>query len=773
MSNLKAALAYGKAGFKIFPILEGTKDQPLIKQWGVRASRDPTQITVWWTRWPQANIGLACMPSGIGVIDSDVPKGEDTLDNLELIEGKVLSPTRMASTPRGGIHRFYRGTLATTAGKIGANVDTRGVGTNNGGYVLLAPSRTEVGTYRWINQKVPMAPIDPWVVAACGEKADTNRGPASQEPLVEWDQDSNIAWARNWLMNDAPMCRQGSGGGDTLVKFIVPQLKDHAISEEMAAEIISEPGGYNETKCEPPWSYGDCDDKDNLYVKIHNGFLYCRDNQPGVGTAGADFAGTEDETDEINRINAETVARMAARQREEAKRKKKPNGDGGLVTIRADEVKVRNIDHIWKGWLARGKHTLMAGAGGLGKSTIECDLTARITKALKWPDDSGNAPLGSVVILNAEDSREDTLTPRLIAAGADLSKVHFIKAIIPPGSNSGVERKFSLLTDLKALTVFCKNVGDVVLIIIDPASSYMGGDLSPDSGSNVKMRTVLDPLTQLAEELDCSILSITHFNKGSSNSAVNKVLDSVAWVNAPRAVFGVFRDNDTEEQKEQDFGEDSLAPPVAAGIVVPVKNNMGVWPVGLKYKIETAFGGVDFRDGKPVDTSRIVWGEKTRERADDIVAAEAARGGRPSRGVTQFAIDWLETTLGDAGSEGVPVDDVRAAADAAGITENALREARRRRRVRVVNSPDVPPRRAWALDAEAVRAEGMRMGAREIDLDTPPMTPKPRVQFIITMEMKDRLSQLGYSPDQVAQMNPMTAADIIGSGRQAWTKPQA
>ena len=284
---------------------------------------------------------------------------------------------------------------------------------------------------------------------------------------------------------------------------------------------------------------------------------------------------------------------------------------------------------------------------------------------------------------------------------------------------------------------------------------------------------MLNPLTQLAEELDCSILSITHFNKGSSNSAVNKVLEQRGVGQcAACGVRCVPRQRHRGAEGTR-FGEDSLAPPVAAGIVVPVKNNMGVWPVGLKYKIETAFGGVDFRDGKPVDTSRIVWGEKTRERADDIVAAEAARGGRPSRGVTQFAIDWLETTLGDAGSEGVPVDDVRAAADAAGITENALREARRRRRVRVVNSPDVPPRRAWALDAEAVRAEGMRMGAREIDLDTPPMTPKPRVQFIITMEMKDRLSQLGYSPDQVAQMNPMTAADIIGSGRQAWTKPQA
>ncbi len=292
-----AALAYGKTGLKIFPILEMTKDQPLIKQWGVRASSDAEQITEWWTRWPRANIGLACMPSGIGVVDSDAPKGEETLNDLEMIEGKTLSPTRMARSPRGGVHRFYLGVVATTVAKIGPNVDTRGAGSGNGGYVLLAPSRTKDGAYKWID-KAPMAPIDAWVVEMCGERVDTNRGPASQEPVVEWDLDINIAWSRDWLMTDAPKCQQGDAGDDTFVKRVVPVLKDHGISEEMAAEIISESGGYNETKCEPPWRYGDCDDRDNLYVKIHNSYLYCRDRQPGTRTAAHDFAGVvEDETD--------------------------------------------------------------------------------------------------------------------------------------------------------------------------------------------------------------------------------------------------------------------------------------------------------------------------------------------------------------------------------------------------------------------------------------------------------------------------------------------
>src|ERR1039458_6142381 len=238
-NHLPAALAYGNAGLCIFPILEGTKDQPLIKQWGIRASCDAVQITEWWTRWPQANIGLACMKSGIAVIDSDVPNGEGTLQWLADMEDRILSPTKMARSPRGGIHRFYRGRIATTAGKIGENVDTRGVGSGNGGYVLLAPSRTKNGPYKWID-KAPMAAIDPWVVEACGESVDN--GPAPQEPLVEQDTPDIVERARYYLTNDAPVSKQGAGGDDLLVKRVAPTLKDMGASEGLAGELLVETG---------------------------------------------------------------------------------------------------------------------------------------------------------------------------------------------------------------------------------------------------------------------------------------------------------------------------------------------------------------------------------------------------------------------------------------------------------------------------------------------------------------------------------------------------
>jgi hypothetical protein len=60
---LAAALGYGSLGWKVFPIRQGFKDRPHLKEWGALSTSSPDQITEWWTRWPSANIGLACGPS--------------------------------------------------------------------------------------------------------------------------------------------------------------------------------------------------------------------------------------------------------------------------------------------------------------------------------------------------------------------------------------------------------------------------------------------------------------------------------------------------------------------------------------------------------------------------------------------------------------------------------------------------------------------------------------------------------------------------------------
>ena len=93
-----------------------------------------------------------------------------------------------------------------------------------------------------------------------------------------------------------------------------------------------------------------------------------------------------------------------------------------LLTRCAAEIEPEPIDWIWDGRIARGKLTVIGGDPEEGKSQIGVHIAARISTGGSWPNHEGRAPLGSVIILSAEDGAEDTLVPRLIAAGADRAK---------------------------------------------------------------------------------------------------------------------------------------------------------------------------------------------------------------------------------------------------------------------------------------------------------------------------------------------------------------
>jgi AAA domain len=136
----------------------------------------------------------------------------------------------------------------------------------------------------------------------------------------------------------------------------------------------------------------------------------------------------------------------------------KPNGNGThklgdtghdhrcLISRRASDIMPRDIEFLWVGRLACGKHTCIAGEPGTGKSQLSIAIAAAISTGGEWPCDEGRAPLGNVIMLNAEDFADDTIVPRLIAAGADLARIHIVNAVATTaGANKAV---FNLQTDL-------------------------------------------------------------------------------------------------------------------------------------------------------------------------------------------------------------------------------------------------------------------------------------------------------------------------------------
>lgn len=136
-----AALFYARRGFAVFPLRPRTK-QPLTEHGVKDASRDENVVREWWSRWPDANVAIACgAASGVDVLDVDGPEAEEALSRFG------IAHTMCSRTARGR-HLFFAhdSAMRNSAGKIAPHLDTR----SSGGYVVAPPSVHPSGwVYRW------------------------------------------------------------------------------------------------------------------------------------------------------------------------------------------------------------------------------------------------------------------------------------------------------------------------------------------------------------------------------------------------------------------------------------------------------------------------------------------------------------------------------------------------------------------------------------------------------------------------------------------------
>src|SRR5579875_2962345 len=76
---LTAALSYARRGWHVFPCRPRAKDPDgrLAPRGHLQATTDEATIRRWWAASPHANIGIACGPSGLIVLDIDPRHGGD------------------------------------------------------------------------------------------------------------------------------------------------------------------------------------------------------------------------------------------------------------------------------------------------------------------------------------------------------------------------------------------------------------------------------------------------------------------------------------------------------------------------------------------------------------------------------------------------------------------------------------------------------------------------------------------------------------------------
>ncbi len=337
----------------------------------------------------------------------------------------------------------------------------------------------------------------------------------------------------------------------------------------------------------------------------------------------------------------------------------------GLATTRLNGIRPRPVRWLVDGLVPLGKLTLLAGDGGHGKTTLTLHLTAAVS--------TGVAALGraydpaapaDVLLISCEDDFEDTIVPRLLAMGADLSRVSRVDGVPTP---DGKPAPFSLAHYQQLEEELEANPG-VRLVVIDPAGAYIGRT-GVDDHKDSELRALLGPLAELAAKRNVAVILVKHLNKGTGAKAVNKVGGSVGYVNAVRAAFVVAPHPDDEGRK----------------LLLPLKFNLAPKPAGVTFRLEPLpeaereaiagrFAELDEADRRRLADQlfRPVWGD-----AADIDADEAL--GEDARKARQFgdriakAAEWLKGFLGESAW---PDAEVEAAAGAEGFTKAHLMRAK-------------------------------------------------------------------------------------------------
>jgi hypothetical protein len=212
------------AGYPLFPLADGTNTPrhgcnncrgdrcdhppqqcPCHPQGGIchsfyAATRNPDLITHWWTRWPDANIGIPTGPTtGLTIVDLDTPKpgetptppwnaipgiadGWDTLAVLaERAHTTLPTTTVTVQTPSGGTHLWFTWNgppIPSSAGRLGWKVDIRAAG----GFAIAPPSHRPDGTYHRTHGTT-LQPLPEWIAhLAIPAPPPPRRKPTPPEP---------------------------------------------------------------------------------------------------------------------------------------------------------------------------------------------------------------------------------------------------------------------------------------------------------------------------------------------------------------------------------------------------------------------------------------------------------------------------------------------------------------------------------------------------------------------------------------------------------------
>jgi|GEM_PF-586542 len=641
-TKLQEALRLAQLGYHVFP-LHGTTDgrcdcsradcskkeagkhPTQVSSWTTQATTDPEIIKRWWTNQPNANVAIRTgKVSNILVTDCDINDSGDGFLQLQAIDPEKRSiddwQTGRAKTGSGGYHLYFAcpAEPLTIASKIdGKNIDLR----CNGGYVAAPPSVNGSGAYQWIQHPADgeLMECPAWLIEFL-KKGGGKKSLKNQSAVASADSVPTLKFVVEPGLAEHPGASEGDRNS-TLCKLVGGELAAGAEPDDVIKQAIA----WN-ARCNPP--------------KAEAGII--KSVQALINSDSANRTGI---------ASLQATPLLLGLQPTVA-------GYSILVTRRASDIKPQVLKWLWANHIQLGAVNLIAGPEGRGKSLVAVDIAARTSTGSPWPDGSP-CEGGRVLYCSAEENIEAVVVPRLMAAGADLSKIEIVDGL---GSSSDAGRVIADVDLKKCLPEVYRKLkeGDEPfrLCIWD---TFQSCSLTTNHKENTEQKAIVQPLQAIADELGVAIICIEHHNRaGIGRGNPDAAILGGGLTRTARVIWHVIEDPEDKESTR---------------LFIPGKMNNCSKAEDLGWKF--TFAEVERTiEGKQVKLPRIDWLEAAGVTIHEVQERVNSLGDAKSKEdhTDEFhrACEWLKSFL----TEARLYDEVKAGWKSEMLSERTIRRAK-------------------------------------------------------------------------------------------------
>lgn len=250
-----------------------------------------------------------------------------------------------------------------------------------------------------------------------------------------------------------------------------------------------------------------------------------------------------------------------------------------LRLLRADQVIPKRAAWLWQtedtfGRIPLGEVSIAAGRGNVGKSPFCLWLAARLTRG-DLPGELFGTPV-NVLIYASEDSHEHTTVPRLLAAGADMSRVHLI---VGTETDEDADQPLAWSADLPLIESAINTTG-ARLLVIDPLVDVRKRGANAHSTDD--WREALAPIVAMVHRTTCSAVGIAHFNKGKTGDVADLLSGAHGLRDIVRAVLAFVKGENDEMvlgQDKNNLGRSGDDVPRLTYRMASVNVDIDGWPV--------------------------------------------------------------------------------------------------------------------------------------------------------------------------------------------------